>query len=389
MAQRLITGGAREEILLQAESSFQRICPSARIGWYNASRKDGDTDLVFASIQTLGRDEHLAQFEPDHFDYVVVDEFHHAAAPTYRGLLAHFRPRFLLGLTATPERTDQSDLLSLCDDNLVYTRNLFDGVELGLLCPFTYCGIQDKTVDYREIPWRNGRFDPNALSAKLATLSRARHALTHWREKAQRRTLAFCVSTAHADFMAERFKQEGIRSAAVYRGSVLDRGAALDQLGRGDLEVLFSVDLFNEGVDLPAIDTVMMLRPTESKILFLQQLGRGLRRHPEKERLVVLDFIGNHKGFLNKPDALFDCGKRHSDLAAFARRARDGSLELPAGCFANYDLTIIDFLIGLKGSDLVADYEALKASLGRRPTLAEVYRSGARLGELRRHGTHW
>ena len=389
MAQRLITGGAREEILLQAESSFQRVCPSARIGWYNASRKDGDTDLVFASIQTLGRDEHLAQFEPDHFDYVVVDEFHHAAAPTYRGLLAHFRPRFLLGLTATPERTDQSDLLSLCDDNLVYTRNLFDGVELGLLCPFTYYGIQDKTVDYREIPWRNGRFDPNALSAKLATLSRARHALTHWRDKAQRRTLAFCVSTAHADFMAERFKQEGIRSAAVYRGSVLDRGAALDQLGRGDLEVLFSVDLFNEGVDLPAIDTVMMLRPTESKILFLQQLGRGLRRHPEKERLVVLDFIGNHKGFLNKPDALFDCGKRYSDLAAFARRARDGSLELPAGCFANYDLAIIDFLIRLKGSDLVADYEALKASLGRRPTLAEVYRSGARLGELRRHGTHW
>ncbi|MFZ0790627.1 MAG: DEAD/DEAH box helicase, partial [Chromatiaceae bacterium] len=302
----------------------------------------------------------------------------------YRGLLRHFRPRFLLGLTATPERTDQSDLLSLCDDNLVYTRNLFDGVELGLLCPFTYYGIQDETVDYREIPWRNGRFDPNALSAKLATLSRARHALTHWRDKAQRRTLAFCASTAHADFMAERFIQEGIRSAAVYRGSILDRGAALDQLGRGDLQVLFSVDLFNEGVDLPAIDTVMMLRPTESKILFLQQLGRGLRRHPEKERLVVLDFIGNHKGFLNKPDALFDCGKRYSDLAAFARRARDGNLQLPTGCFANYDLAIIDFLIRLKGSDLAADYEALKVSLGRRPTLAEVYRSGARLG-----GTHW
>ncbi len=388
-AKRVLFVAHREEILLQAESSFQRVRPSARIGRYDASRKDTDTDLVFASVQTLGRDEHLAQFAPHRFDYVVVDEFHHAAAPTYRGLLAHFKPRFLLGLTATPERTDQSDLLSLCDDNLVYTRHLFDGVELGLLSPFAYYGIYDETVDYREIPWRNGRFDPNALSARLATLARARHALKHWRDKAQQRTLAFCVSTAHADFMAERFQREGIRCAAVYRGSALDRGEALDRLGRGDLQVLFSVDLFNEGVDLPGIDTMMMLRPTESKILFLQQLGRGLRRHPDKQRLVVLDFIGNHKGFLNKPDALFDCGKRYGDLAAFAGRVRDGSLALPAGCFANYDLAIVDFLLRLKGDDLAADYEALKESLGRRPTLAELYRSGARLAELRRRGTHW
>lgn len=388
-AKRVLFVAHREEILLQAEASFQRVLPDTRIGWYNGERKEREVDLVFASVQTLGRNEHLAQFAPDHFDYVVVDEFNHAAAPTYRALLAHFRPKFLLGLTATPERTDQSDLLSLCDDNLVYTRNLFDGVELGLLSPFSYYGIYDETVDYQEIPWRNGRFDPNALSARLATLGRARHALKHWRDKAQRRTLAFCVSTAHADFMANQFNDKGIRSAAVFRGSSLDRGAALDQLAHGDLDVLFSVDLFNEGVDLPAIDTVMMLRPTESKVLFLQQLGRGLRRHPGKERLVVLDFIGNHRGFLNKPDALFDCGKRYGDLAAFARRAADGRLKLPPGCFANYDLAIIDFLKRLTGSDLTADYEALKESLGRRPTLPEVYRSGARIAELRRRGTHW
>jgi len=221
-ARRVLFVAHREEILLQAESSFQRVRPSARMGWYNASRKDRDSDLLFASIQTLGRNEHHTRFEPDHFDYVVVDELHHAAAPIYRGLLTHFRPRFLLGLTATPERTDQSDLLSLCDDNLVYTRNLFDGVELGHPSPFTYYGIHDETVDYREIPWRNGRFDPNALEARLATRARARHALKHWRDKAQCCTLAFCVFTAHADFMAERFNQEGIRSAAVYRGSTLD-----------------------------------------------------------------------------------------------------------------------------------------------------------------------
>ncbi len=387
-ARRVLFVAHREEILLQAEASFQRVRPHARIGWYTGGRKE-DADLLFASIQTLGRAEHLALFDRAQFDYVVVDEFHHAAAPIYRRLLQHFQPRFLLGLTATPERTDQSDILSLCDDNLVYNRRLFDGVELGLLCPFVYYGIYDETVDYREIPWRNGRFDPTALSHKLATLGRAKHALTHWRDKAQARTLAFCVSTAHADFMAERFRQGGIRAAAVYAGSSLDRGDALEQLERGDLQVLFSVDLFNEGVDLPAIDTVMMLRPTESKILFLQQLGRGLRSHADKRHLVVLDFIGNHKGFLNKPQALFDCGSRYQDLAAFGRRVRDGQLKLPPGCFANYDIAIIDFLTRLSGKGVETDYQALKESAGRRPTLTEVYRASANLKHLRRMGSHW
>jgi len=388
-AGRVLFVAHREEILLQAEASFQRVRPRARIGRYTGARKDAGADLLFASIQTLGQESHLRLFDAGHFDYVVVDEFHHAAAPIYRRFLQHFHPRFLLGLTATPERTDQSDILSLCDDNLVYTRPLFDGIELGLLCPFHYFGIYDETVDYQEIPWRNGRFDPTALSNKLATLGRARHALRHWRDKAQARTLAFCVSAAHADFMAERFLREGIRAAAVYCGSVLDRSAALELLECGDLQVIFSVDLFSEGVDLPAIDTVMMLRPTESKILFLQQLGRGLRRHAGKERLVVLDFIGNHQGFLNKPQALFDVGSRYRDLAVFARQARDGQLKLPPGCYANYDLTIIEFLIRLQGRGPETDYQALKESLGRRPTLAEVYRSGSNISDLRRLHRHW
>ncbi|WP_100917450.1 DEAD/DEAH box helicase family protein [Candidatus Thiodictyon syntrophicum] len=379
----------REEILLQAEGSFQRVHPRRRVGRYTGEQKDADVDLLFASVQTLGQVRHLERFEPERFEYIVVDEFHHASAPIYRQLLQHFRPRFLLGLTATPERTDQSDILSLCDDNLVYTRHLFDGIELGLLCPFHYYGIYDETVNYQEIPWRNGRFDPESLSNKLATLGRARHALTHWRAKAQGRTLAFCVSKRHADFMAARFRREGIRAAAVYHGSPLDRSAALEQLDRGELQVICSVDLFNEGVDLPAIDTVLMLRPTESKVLFLQQLGRGLRQHPDKERLVVLDFIGNHKGFLNKPQALFGAGTSYSALAAFARRARDGTLILPPGCYANYDIEIIEFLTRLQGRGPATDYQSLKESLGRRPTLAEFYRSGSSIADLRRLHSQW
>lgn len=388
-AERILFVAHREEILLQAEDSFQQVRPNARIGRYLGGRKDADVDLLFASVQTLGQARHLERFDPGHFDYVVVDEFHHAAAPTYRRLLSHFRPRFLLGLTATPERTDQSDILSLCDDNLVYSQHLFDGVELGLLSPFHYYGIYDETVDYREIPWRNGRFDPEALSSKLATRARFRHALRHWRDKGQTRTLAFCVSRSHADFMAARFRAEGVSAAAVYQGSALDRSAALEQLERGDLEIIFSVDLFNEGVDLPAIDTILMLRPTESKVLFLQQLGRGLRRHPQKDYLVVLDFIGNHQGFLNKPQALFGVGSTYRALADFGRRAKDGQLKLPPGCFVNYDLDVIEFLTRLRGQGPATEHQGLKDSLGRRPTLTELYRSGANLQDMRRQHGHW
>ncbi|MDN5870898.1 MAG: DEAD/DEAH box helicase family protein [Nitrococcus sp.] len=140
-ARRVLFLAHREEILLQAEAAFQRVQPKARVGRYTGTRRDEGVDLLFASVQTLGQERHLEDFSATHFDYIVVDEFHHAAAATYRRLLQHFRPRFLLGLTATPERADQSDILSLCDDNLVYSYSLFDGVSAGLLCPFTYSGM--------------------------------------------------------------------------------------------------------------------------------------------------------------------------------------------------------------------------------------------------------
>lgn len=388
-ARRILFVAHREEILGQAAATFVRILPKKRVGYYTGRSRDADVDVLCASVQTLAKAEHLERFAPQHFDYVVIDEFHHAAAGTYRRLLAHFAPSFLLGLTATPDRTDQSDILSLCDDNLVYSCHLFAGIQAGLLAPFHYHGIQDESVDYREVPWRNGRFDPEQLSNKLATLARARHALREWRSKAQQRTLAFCVSTRHADYMAEQFNRAGVSAAAVYSGSTLGRAQALEKLHAGTLQVVFSVDLFNEGVDLPSIDTVMMLRPTESKILFLQQLGRGLRRSEGKQQLVVMDFIGNHHSFLQKPQALFRVGSTYQALAAFARKAERQALDLPAGCYVNYDLAIIDFLKSLDSTGPQKDYEALRDVLGRRPTLSEFYRSGSSVQTMRQQAGQW
>lgn len=388
-ARRVLFVAHREEILNQAAATFTRIQPSARVGFYRGQPRDSQVDILCASVQTLGKVEHLERFKPQHFDYIVVDEFHHASAPTYHRLLQYFAPAFLLGLTATPDRTDNANILALCDDNLVYESDLFSGVNEKLLVPFHYYGIFDSDVDYQGIPWRNGRFDPELLANKLATLGRARNALSQWRLHAQTRTLAFCISKRHADYMAAHFRKEGIRAAAVYADSQLSRGEALEQLRAGDLQVLFSVDLFNEGVDLPVIDTVMMLRPTESKILFLQQLGRGLRRADGKDKLVVLDFVANHQSFLHKPIALMHQSMNRRQLAEFARKAEHGLLELPEGCFVNYDLRFIDFLKSIDSNSVESDYRSLRDALGRRPSLTEFYRSGASLQEMRRQFGHW
>lgn len=388
-ARRILFVAHREEILEQAAATFVRLLPNKRVATYTGRQRDASADVLCASVQTLGKPTHLSRFAAQHFDYVVVDEFHHAAASTYRRLLAHFAPAFMLGLTATPDRTDQADILALCDDNLVYQCSLFDGIRANLLAPFQYFGIYDDSVNYREIPWRNGRFDADELSNKLATLARARHAFNEWQRRAQRRTLAFCVSTRHADFMAAEFSARGVAAAAVYSGSNMGRAQALELLETGALQVVFSVDLFNEGVDVPSIDTVMMLRPTESKILFLQQLGRGLRRHSSKQHLVVLDFIGNHQSFLRKPQALFGAGSTYSALADFARRVERNDLGLPDGCYVNYDLALIDLMKSLDATGPRKDYEALRDSLGRRPTLLEFYRAGSSVQDMRRQVGHW
>ena len=290
----------RDEILGQALETYRAIRPHDSLGRYTGDEKSLESAVLFASIQTLSRQPHLERFGKDEFDYIVVDEFHHAHAGSYRRLIDYFKPRFLLGLTATPERTDGADLLALCEDNLVYRCDLAEGIRRGLLCPFRYFGVPD-TVDYRNIPWRNKRFDENELTKAVATQARAANALEQYRKRAGRRTIAFCVSQIHADFMARYFVEHGVSAKAVHAGPTsAPRAESLEALQDGTLSVLCAVDIFNEGVDVPALDTVMMLRPTESRIVWLQQFGRGLRLNDsdQTKKLNVIDYIGNHRSFL-------------------------------------------------------------------------------------------
>ncbi|MFC1665347.1 DEAD/DEAH box helicase family protein [Pseudomonadota bacterium] len=207
---RILFVAHREEILGQALKTFRKIRPNERISRYTGQEKDTEAEILFASIQTLSRLQHLQKFDRREFDYIVVDEFHHAAAATYRKLINYFEPKFLLGLTATPERMDGGDLLGLCQENLVFRYDLVEGINSELLCPFHYFGVPDG-VDYKNITWRGSRFDPEELTAAVATQERAANALDQYRKRGGEKTIAFCCSQLHADFMADYFNEKGTR----------------------------------------------------------------------------------------------------------------------------------------------------------------------------------
>jgi hypothetical protein len=288
---------------------------------------------------------------------------------------------------------DGADLLALCGDHLAYQCDLVEGIRRDELVPFSYWGVPDP-VDFTPIPWRNGRFDPEALTQAVETGERAQQALDEWRSRRGTRTLAFCVSTSHADYMAEFFTDAGVACVAVHSGPTsAPRHQAVEQLRNGALEVLFSVDLFNEGLDVPEIDTVLMLRPTESPVVFLQQLGRGLRTTEGKEILTVIDFIGNHRSFLLKPRTLLSLGARTVPSTARVFDAmRTGEFDLPPGCSVSYDLTLVDMfrsLVRFTGRDHLEEYcRAYFEEEGMRPSAAQTFRAGYQPSAARaKHGS--
>jgi superfamily II DNA or RNA helicase len=346
---RLLFVAHREEILAQSLALFRQALRDPSFGelWVGGQRPR-TFEHVFASIQSLNATG-LADLAPDHFDVVIVDEFHHAAAPTYRALLDHVKPRELLGLTATPERSDGLPILGWFDNRIAAELRLWDAIDQHRLVPFVYFGIHDN-LDLSEVPWRRGRgYDIGRLSelytahdawAKLV-LSQLRD---HHEDAARMRALGFCVSVQHARHMARVFQDAGVPATAVWADSPDDeRRQALRDLAAHRVNIVFSVDLFNEGIDVPNVDTLLLLRPTDSPTLFLQQLGRGLRRSQDKTVCTVLDFVGHHcKEF--RFDRRFRAllGGTRSELT---KQIEAGFPYLPAGCHMELDPVATDIVL--------------------------------------------
>lgn len=338
---RLLFVAHREEILDQSRATFRHALRDHTFGekWVGGARPE-KFEHVFASVQSLSF-ANLDRLPADHFDVVVIDEFHHAAANSYRTLIERLEPKELLGLTATPERADGLPILHWFGDRIAAELRLWDAIEQHRLVPFAYYGIHDG-VDLRQVPWRRGQgYDPTALSNVYTSndaLARfvVRQLDDHVDDLSSMRCLGFCVSVEHAKFMAAKFQALGIAAVAISGTTPPDlRRGALSDLAEGRVQVVFSVDLLNEGVDIPAVDVVLMLRPTESATLFLQQLGRGLRAAPNKTVCTVLDFVGTHH-----QEFRFD--RRYRALLGGTRRELERSIEtgfpfLPAGCHLELD----------------------------------------------------
>ncbi len=294
----------RKEILEQSLRKYREVLGDGSFGeLYVDGHRPQAWKHVFASIQSLsGRGSDA--FDPNAFDVVVVDEFHHAAASTYTTLLSRIEPKELLGLTATPERTDSLDILHWFGGRSTYELRLWDALEQDLLCPFHYFGIADNT-DLRGLEWSRGDYNQQDLeNVYTGNDARTRLILNAVRDyvtdPTSMRALGFCVSIPHAEYMAHEFSRQGIVSRAISANTgAIDRAQAFTDLRRGVVKCLFAVDIFNEGLDIPDVDTLLMLRPTQSATVFLQQLGRGLRRISGKAVLTVLDFIGHQRAEFN------------------------------------------------------------------------------------------
>lgn len=361
----------REEILFQAKQSFEHVHPDRTSAFYNATEKERDEDFIFASIYTLGSQYHLDQFAPDAFDLIVVDEFHHAAAPTYERLLNHFEPKFLLGITATPDRMDNKDVYALCDGNVAISIHFLDAIERNWLSPFQYYGVYDDT-DYSAIRWLGTRYDEEELMQVQLQEDFARKILEAWMQHKQTRTIVFCSSVRQAVFMSEFYRKNGARAIALHGGSPPDqRKAARARLNSGELEVIFTVDLFNEGVDIPKVDTLLFIRPTESLTVYTQQIGRGLRIADNKSHCVIIDFIGNYRNADLKLSVFDTTGK--------AGASNPIEPLVPTACEFNLDIQVIDLLKELnkkrapRKEAVVLGYRELKREFGRRPTYLEFH----------------
>ena len=378
--ERVLFVAHREEILKQAAESFKNVRDSDDYGFFNGDSKCTDKSVIFASVATLGRPDYLNEkyFAPDYFTYVVIDEFHHAVNEQYQRIVDYFKPKFLLGLTATPERMDGKNIYEICDYNVPYEISLKEAINKGMLVPFHYYGIFDET-DYSKLHIVRGRYDEKELNETyIGNVGRYELIYKYYCKYGSKQALGFCCSREHAREMAKEFSKRGIPSVAVFSDAsgeyTEDRNVAIKQLKQGKIRVIFSVDMFNEGVDITSVDMVMFLRPTESPIVFLQQLGRGLRKCRGKEFLTVLDFIGNYE----KAGRVRFLLSGRSNQSAGVYNPSDTSA-FPDDCLVDFDMKLIDFFAEMDRKHLklkdqiVNEYFRVKELLGRRPDRMDLF----------------
>lgn len=335
----------REIILNKALESFRKVMNDPTFGYVwsgsNNHISNANRNSCFAMVQTLSRN--LQKYSKDYFDYMVIDEFHHAEAKSYKKIVEYFKPKFLLGLTATPERMDGRDVLKICDYDVSYEIRLFDAIEYEWLVPFQYFAIYDAS-DYSKIKWTFRGYSEEDLDKILIQDTRAKLIIKNFYKylpsNGKVKALAFCSSVLHAKYMCERFNENSI-SAVFLTGESLDevRGKSIKELEdeNSDLKVICSVDVFGEGVDIPNVTHVLMLRPTQSFTVFLQQIGRGMRKADNKEYLVVLDFVGNFRNNYVAPLALKGCNKLPEDPRDVSEISKK---KPPIGCYINTDIEV-------------------------------------------------
>ena len=367
----------REEILRQAKQSFDHVLPEKSSSLYNQEEKDIEADHIFASVFTLSRKNHLHRFNPKDFDLIVVDEFHHAAAKSYQGILHYFEPEFLLGITATPDRLDGKDVYALCDNNVAFQMHFIEAIQHGYLTPFKYFGVYDET-DYSSITWLGNRYDQHELELKQLKDTIAEKIFHAWQEHKQTRTISFCSSIRQAQYLADYFSKKGKKAISLHSKTIgYSRQEAIEALKDETIDIIFTVDLFNEGVDIPEVDTLLFVRPTESLTIYTQQVGRGLRLSHGKTHCHIIDLIGNYKNADVKMQ-LFDTERdRHS------RTLKQVIPEVPTNCELHLEVQVVDLIKYLvrkrqpRKERLISSYHTLKTELGKRPTYLDMHRYGS------------
>ncbi|WP_445474980.1 DUF3427 domain-containing protein [Methanococcoides methylutens] len=380
----------RRNIAENAMKSFKKIFGNIRsMGIYSGNDREINADFIFSTIQTISRDEHLSQFDARHFDYIVIDETHRAGAESYQKILNHFKPKFLLGMTATPERTDGFDIFSQFEHNIAYEIRLHRALEEKMLSTFHYFGVTDVTVGGQVL-------DEDAAFSLLTAKERVDRII----EKAEFygcdngcvRGLIFCSSVVESQGLSDAFNERGYKTISLSgKNSEEERIDGINRLESYDpskkLDYIFTVDIFNEGVDIPKVNQIIMLRPTASAIIFVQQLGRGLRKANDKEYLTVIDFIGNYNNNYLVPIALYGDTTYNKDT--LRKLMLSGSSLIPGSSTINFDKITHERIfeaidkanLHLK-KDLVKDYDLLKFKIGSIPMMMDFVEHGSRDPQL-------